>query len=161
MSENATFTTTGGIAEGQNNAFSHSMTAQCDPICIWALWTDVATWPAWDTELQAATIVGAFKKGAKGTLIPKSGAKSKFVVTELVEGQHYTFVTFLPLARLEITRQLSTKSGATTFIHRVRFVGPLGKLFAWIFGAHFRKALPVVMQQLAQQAEAIHKGRPT
>jgi hypothetical protein len=113
---------------------------------------DVASWPAWDTELRAALAESPLMLGVCGTLTPRSGPESHFRVVEFDEGHSYAFETTLPLAALRITRSLAPSGTATTFTHRVRFTGPLGWLFAALYGDGFRLALPRVMQALARRA---------
>ncbi len=122
------------------------------------MWTNVAAWPAWDTELASATLNGPFVRGARGQLVPKQGRKSGFTISELIPDTAYTFTTRLPLAALHVRRVLTASSTDTgsprlRITHEVRFDGILGRLFASQFGPRFRAALPRVVAAVAQRAE--------
>ncbi len=92
-----------------------------------------------------------FTKGAKGTIIPNSGPKTSFTVTEMEPGVTYTFVTKLPVARLQIRRDF-VDGPDTTFRHSVWFDGALAPLWAALLGRGFRRQLPSSMRLLADEA---------
>ena len=53
--------------------FSHTLKTSASPERIWAIWTDVDRWSAWDTELSHADLEQPFSLGAVGKLTPKKG----------------------------------------------------------------------------------------
>lgn len=141
------------LAKGTNRAFSHSVQTAVQPEAVWRLWSDPSTWCDWDLGLKDATLEGAFALGALGELTPRSGPKTQFRITAFELGQTYTFATALPLARLEITRTILA-TDPTVFEHQVTFKGPLGGLWAQLFGPGFRRDLPPTMERIAQIVEA-------
>lgn len=120
---------------------------------IWALWTDVERWPAWDTELAAASLDGEFAPGAAGSLKPRRGPSSRFVISALEPREGYTFTTRLPLCELNVKRFLASEDGRTRFTHEVWFAGPLAFLFNRLLGPGYKRALPEVMENLRKIAE--------
>lgn len=141
------------IAAGTNKAFSHTQTTTAPPDAIWALWTDVSTWKAWDKGLKDAVMKGPMQLGANGTIVSLSGPNPGFKVTEYNDGVSYAFVTNLPLAKLTVRRTL-LGTQPTTFRHDVSFSGLFGGVWASRFGPTFRAALPPTMEALAALAEA-------
>jgi len=120
---------------------------------VWAVWTDVARWPEWDGEFESAYIEGGrIALGARGSLRPRRGPASSFVVSEFEPEKGYAFSTRLPLCELVIRRRLGA-AGGTTFTHEVSFVGPLSYLFGALLGRRFRAALPGVMENVRSIAE--------
>lgn len=138
-------------ASGSNRHFEHTESTTGTRADIWRLWTDVESWKRWDQGLADATIDQAFAKGAEGTIIPNSGPKTKFTITDMDPGTSYTFVTKLPGAQLRIRRDL-VDGPHTTFRHTVWFDGPLAAVFATILGRGFRRQLPGSMRLLANEA---------
>ncbi len=136
-----------------NKHFWYSMESSAAPDQIWALWTDVSTWKAWDSGLKDAYMDTPFTLAHKGTIISLEGRKSKFKVIEYQEGISYTIKTSLPLGSLRIKRYLSTSNGITTFTHEVWFTGLTKGIFAKAFGAKFREMLPEVLENVKQLAE--------
>lgn len=137
------------------NRFSHTLTTAAAPEAVWSLWTDVAHWPNWDTELKHAALHGPFELGARGRLESKGAPPSTFIVTEFERGTRYTFTTELPLgSSLNVKRYLAREGEATRFTHEVWFAGPLALPLGATLGRRFKTALPGVMGRLKQLAEA-------
>lgn len=85
--------------------FDHKVSTQAVPGDVWAVWTDVARWPEWDIELESACVEGGWLAlGARGTLRPKRGPASRFVVSEFEPERGYAFGTRLPLCELVVRR---------------------------------------------------------
>lgn len=133
--------------------FDHTMRTNAAAGDVWAVWTDVARWPEWDGEFESAYIEGGrIALGARGSLRPRRGPASSFVVSEFEPEKGYAFSTRLPLCELVIRRRLG-RDGGTTFTHEVSFVGPLSYLFGALLGRRFRAALPGVMENVRSIAE--------
>lgn len=134
--------------------FDHTVTTSAAPGDVWAVWADVARWPEWDVELESASIEGGrLASGAKGTLRPKRGPASSFLVSEFEPEEGYAFTTRLPLCELVVRRRLGGDGDSTTFTHEVSFVGPLSFLFGALLGWRFQAALPGVMENVRRIAE--------
>ncbi|MDP3505094.1 MAG: hypothetical protein Q8S33_32450 [Myxococcales bacterium] len=65
-------------AAGTNSAFHHEVETLAPPTAIWRLWTDVTTWPSWDTELESVRLDAAFGPGVTGTLKGKGSPEAAF-----------------------------------------------------------------------------------
>ena len=141
------------LAEGTNRAFTHTLSTTARAEAVWALWTDVQTWPSWDDELEAATLDGPFREGARGRLRPTSGLSARFMIEDVVPGRAYTLATRLPLGWLRVRRTLNVAGDRVELTHAVTFSGLGGHLLAGRLGPRFRHALPVVMDRLRTLAE--------
>lgn len=49
-------------------SFSHVIEDDVDPAAVWALYEDVATWPAWDAQAEWVTRDGPFATGSGGVM---------------------------------------------------------------------------------------------
>ncbi|SFF59635.1 SRPBCC family protein [Thermoflexibacter ruber] len=141
-------------AQQTNYHFSHTDSTQATSDKIWAVWTDVPNWKQWDKGLKEATLEGDFIVGTKGKLIPDKGPKSKFVISEVVPNQSYTFKTKIPFGWLIIKRSLEVKEGKTFFTHDVEFTGLLKKILGKRLGVNYKKMLPDVMADIKKIAES-------
>lgn len=153
------------LAPGTNRHFAVTLKTSAPPAAVWAVWTAVADWPTWDTELASATLDGSFVLGATGRLVPRRGRAAGFRVSALIPDTAYTFTTGLPLAALHVRRVLvpaarADGTPATRITHEVWFDGLLGGLFASRFGPAFRAALPRVVAAVAARAERMGVVRP-
>ncbi len=138
------------IADGSNRAFSWRVFVDAPRAAVWRLWSDVALWPEWDAEVRAAELDGPYQAGARGMLTPTRGQASHFYIEECAPGERTVVVVAMPMARLVITRQFVDGS---VIEHAVAFEGPLAGLWAVVFGARFRAALPKAMEQVRVMAE--------
>lgn len=148
------FTTMLIQAQSTNYHFSHTESTSAAPDKIWAVWTDVANWKQWDTGLKEAVIMGEFKNGVKGKLKPDKGPRSKFIITDVVENQSYTFKTKIPFGWLVIKRSMQLKESKTFFSHDVEFTGIMKKMLGNQLGKKYKTMLPVAMKNITKIAEA-------
>ncbi len=142
------------LAQSSNTRFSHTVETKASPETIWQIWTNVPAWNAWDDGLKSAELDGSFSVQTTGTLIPDKGPKSRFVLTEVVPGQTYTFRTKLPLGSLHVKRWLAVRDDKTAFTHEVWFTGLTKGIFGRALGRRYRSVLPVVMEKIKTLAES-------
>lgn len=140
-------------AQETNYRFSHTDSTVAGSDKIWQVWTDVPNWKQWDKGLKEALLEGDFAVGSKGKLVPDKGPKSKFVISEVIPQQSYTFKTKIPFGWLVIKRSLEVKEGTTFFTHEVEFTGMLKKFLGKRLGKNYRAMLPEVMAEIKQIAE--------
>ncbi|MDX2013379.1 MAG: SRPBCC family protein [Myxococcaceae bacterium] len=147
-------------AEGTRSAFHAEAETRASPDAIWRVWTDVARWPAWDTELESARLNSAFEAGATGVLKGRGNPESGFVIEAVNVGSSYRFVTQLPLGgRLVIDRTLTPLERGTRFRHDVRFEGFGGAVLSLFLGGRYREALPGVLARIQALAEGEEAAR--
>ncbi|MEO0468164.1 MAG: SRPBCC family protein [Bacteroidota bacterium] len=139
--------------QASNRHFWHTDTTSAPAESIWAIWTDVPNWKAWDSGLKDASLMGAFVLHAKGEILSLEGRKSSFEIVEYEAGKTYTMKTRLPLGRLYVKRFLTEENGTTQFTHEVWFAGLSRGLFASAFGKKFRAMLPDVLDNIKTIAE--------
>lgn len=129
---------------------------------IFAIYANVAEWPAWDPDLQAAGIDGPFEPGSTGWIKPVGAPRMKTRILSLVPAQSFAAVTRLPLCRMVFTHSLQAlPSGADSCVevtHGVEFHGLLAPLFRRLLGRKISHALPRALRGLQRHAEA--QGNP-
>jgi hypothetical protein len=136
-----------------NHHFSFTIPVNAPIQNVWQTLIDVQNWHQWDTELLEANLEGDFVVHAKGTLIPKSGPKLKFYISEIVSMQSYTFNTIMPVGELVIKRSLKVENEVLYFTDDIAFTGFLKVIFGFMLGGQFRKVLPEVMNKFKEIAE--------
>ncbi len=120
---------------------------------IFALYENVAQWPAWDTEVKSTSIQGAFASGTRGVIVPHGGPKSDIVFSEVIRNKSFTVDCKLPLCLMRFEHELQAHEGGTRATHRVAFDGLLAPIFGRLIGSGMRKSLPNVMTSLKAAAE--------
>jgi hypothetical protein len=120
---------------------------------VWENLIDVENWHQWDTEIKSAKLDGYFALGAKGTMIPKTGPKLKFYISEFSPKQSYTFNTIMPVGELVIQRTLILDNGQVYFTDDIKFTGFLKHVFGLMLGKNFKSVLPEVLQKFKTMLE--------
>ena len=147
-------------------ALSETVEVDASPARVFALWSDAAGWPAWDPDLESASLDGPFAPGGRGALKPRGGPRTRIELTEAVPGRAFTAVSSLPLCRMVFEHRiepLGAGAEACRVTHSVRFAGPLAGLFRRLVGPTIRRGLPGTMAGLKRAAErrgAPSAGRP-
>jgi hypothetical protein len=136
-----------------NHHFSFTIPVNTTINKVWQTLIDVQNWHQWDTELIEANLEGIFEKGAKGTMIPKTGPKLSFYISEFTLNQSYTIIAIMPVGELVIKRSLSETNGEVHFTDDIAFTGVLKYIFGFMLGGQFRKVLPEVMDNFKRIAE--------
>jgi hypothetical protein len=124
------------------------------PERVWTFWTDVGNWKEWDELVVTSALDGAFDEGARGTLQPKGGPKSGFVLTRVQPWLAFTTRSSLPLTRLEFIHEMRVEGQQTIIEHRVEMSGALTFLFRRLVGRSIERGLPCAVEKLARMAEA-------
>lgn len=137
-----------------NHHFSFTISVNSTIDKVWQNLTNVQSWHKWDTELIAAKLEGDFTVGAKGTMIPKTGPKLKFYISEITSNKSYIINTIMPVGELVIKRSLTAENNTVQFTDDIAFTGFLKYIFGFILGGKFRKVLPNVMSQFKKIAES-------
>jgi hypothetical protein len=132
----------------------HRITVQAKPEVIFALYEDVASWPAWDPDTKEATLDGPMRVGAKGRLTPTKGNTVPMLVTEFTSGRSFTVQSKIPLFRMVFEHVLIPVPSGTEVIHRVTLSGFLSLLLGSMLSKQMNVGLPVTLGKLKQHAEA-------
>lgn len=141
----------------------HTIETPAAPSAIWALYSDVGTWPGWNPAVKHVELDSPFTAGATGTLTPTGQGPLPFRIAECRENEGYASETEIAST---VTLRLSTSltplpGGRTRITHRASLVGPAADFFGQSFGATLAAGLPVAMAGLAEQAQALQDAPPT
>ena len=63
----------------------HSIDTTSSPEAIWRLWSDVATWPEWNSDIEHIEISGPFAAGSRITMTPVDQDPVELRIAEAVE----------------------------------------------------------------------------
>jgi ligand-binding SRPBCC domain-containing protein len=133
--------------------YTHRTTARRD--AIWNLWSDVASWPEWDVDLEVVTLEGDFVAGARGTLKPKGMDVFPFVVTRAEPDRGYSDETPLDGAVLRFDHDLVPTEAGTLIRQRVSVEGPAANEYFEALAANIILDIPAALARLATRAEQL------
>ncbi len=130
----------------------HTAYTHASPEDVWALWSDVTTWPTWDSGIQRANIEGRFAACASGTLKPTGGPQVTLTIIDAKPNHGFVDETKLPLARMRFEHEVASDAERTRITHRVQITGPAAPLFARVIGRGIARDLPETIAALARLA---------
>lgn len=130
----------------------HTEHTSASPESVWALWSDVTSWPVWDGDVKHVTLEGPFAVGTKGTLKPEGGPKVRFEITDVQPPEGFADVARLPLCRMRFEHSAVREGDRTRVTHRVAISGPATPLFSRVLGRGIARGLPETVKALARLA---------
>jgi len=131
----------------------HSIKTKAKPEAIWALWSDISTWKAWDHGIGEGGLDDGFREGTTGWLKPKGGPKVKFQLLKVETNKSFHNRSALPLTSLDFIHTLERQGEYTIVTHRVEMSGLLTFIFSKIIGKGIKKDMPGAMAKLVEMAE--------
>lgn len=128
------------------------------PEALWDCYTQVASWPNWDSDVKTATLHGDFVTGANGLLQPQRGPRNTFILTEVTQNQSFSNESRLPGARIRFDHTLTAlPDNCTKVTHTISIYGSLYWLFRWLIGKSLAQKLPTAVNNLAKYAASLNK----
>lgn len=125
------------------------------PETIFRIYRDVENWSQWDPDTKSSSLDKGLELGSKGTLKPAKGFPVPMEVTSIQDNRHFTATSKTALFRMDFDHLLEPVENSTRVIHRVRITGLLKPLLALMLAPRIDKGLPVTLQHLKAQAEAL------
>ena len=135
--------------------FEYSHPTNARPDAIWRLWSDVASWPDWDVDLEVVTLDGEFVAGSHGTLKPRGMEVFPFVLTRAEPGRGYSDETPLDGAVLRFDHDLERTDNGALIRQRVTVEGPAANEYFDQLAANIILDIPAALARLAQRAEQL------
>lgn len=131
--------------------FEYMLDAQAKPESVWALYSDMRTWTAWDAGIEGAELHGPFQAGSTGWLQPEGQERLAFELVEVVPLRTFSDVTKLPEAGIEIRFEhtLEPLDAGTRITHRVTIDGPNAGELGSVIGAGMAEGIPHTVASLA------------
>ena len=133
--------------------FEHSVQAPVTRERVWALWTDVPGWPAWNPGVARAELNGPVAEGATGTVRAAGGPASTLKVVEIEPDRRLVTEASERLMRLRFEFELAdTDGGQLRVTHRVRMTGLATPLMRRTVGPRLERSIPVALDALVELA---------
>jgi hypothetical protein len=120
---------------------------------VWALWSDVGSWPIWSQDVEWSKLDGLFLVGSKGTIKPKDWPASTFTITQIEEGKNFTTESFLPKIKMNFSYKMSTEGDLVHLIHRITVSGLLAPILWLMLRNKMKKSLEKNIKNLATRVE--------
>lgn len=131
--------------------FEHeeSATTTAPPAAVWALWSDVGSWHAWDPAVEAVALEGSFGEGAGGVVTLAGGIEVPFVLEVVEPGRRYLDRLTMGDLAIEIDHVVEADGDGAALTVSTRITGP----GADDIGPMVTRDAPVALERLAALAE--------
>ncbi len=141
--------------------FESTMTTSADPAAIWALYSDITTWPQWDQGISQVSLNGPFAVGTRGVMQPKDQEALPYQLTEVDPCRGFSDVTDIPGmgVAIQFTHRLERVDGGTRITHSVRITGSNAEELAANLGPVLTHGIPETMERLAAMALTLERHR--
>jgi len=136
--------------------FEHSEEGVASRSALWALYSDVMTWPEWDKGIEWIRLDGEFREGTSGTIKPVGQDQLPFRLTKVTVSGGFSDETEIPGAGVTIGFKHTLESvgeGRCRITHRVSIFGPGSGGLAHEIGPEMAKGVPETMQSLLRMAQ--------
>src|SRR5215831_14188362 len=126
---------------------------EAEPARLWAVWTDVARWPEWDTTKEIARLDGAFEPGVSGWAKQRGNLGGSFTITVVEAGRRWVTECPVPLGKVVFDHVLEPVApGRVRVVKRVGVQGgfaPLLRLFAPKMRREIAESLAALERQVS------------
>jgi uncharacterized protein YndB with AHSA1/START domain len=134
--------------------FTNNLTTEASQEALWHAWTDVDSWPDWDSHIQSAHLDGTFEAGATGTVKPKGAPGGPVTFTEVVPPLRWVSVSSTPIGNLTFTHSIVDNGATRTLTEHMRAEGLIAPVFRLIWARNRRAAGKQTLAALAARASA-------
>ncbi|MFD8483244.1 SRPBCC family protein [Kitasatospora sp. NPDC059673] len=138
--------------------WQHEYTADTTaaPHAVWAVLSDLNSWPSWDTSMESVTLDGPFAVGSKVAMTPTGQEPIVSVITQIEENHVYADETEFGGTTLRFSHTLTAlPEGGTRVLHRLEITGPDADGLGPELGPMITEDFPEAMAGLLAQAERV------
>jgi uncharacterized protein YndB with AHSA1/START domain len=131
-----------------------SIETTASPEAIWALWSDVATWPEWNADIEQIAISGPFAPGSTITMTPVGQDPVELRIAEATEPR--SFVDEADLGDVVVRtshRVESLETGRNRVTYRMEIGGPAADSVGPELGPQISGDFPETLAALVKRAE--------
>lgn len=124
---------------------------------VWSVTIDIERWPQWTPTVKSVKRLdeGPFACGSAALIQQPGLPKAKWVVTELISGERFTWESRILGMRIVATHALSTKETATQSVLRVGMSGIVARLLWPVMSFFARRSLERENLGLKAKCEAM------
>jgi Polyketide cyclase / dehydrase and lipid transport len=131
--------------------YAHTIEADVPAEAVWALYEDVATWPAWDAQAELVTREGPFATGSTGTMKFKGQEPLRYRLTRVERNRCFVDETPVGEITVRVSHELQpTLDGRLKITYRAEIDGPGAEQVGPMITSDF----PATMASLIEKAKS-------
>jgi uncharacterized protein YndB with AHSA1/START domain len=136
-------------------ATEHSIETSATPEAVWRVWADVASWPAWNGDIERIAIDGPFAEGSLITMTPIGQEPVELRIAEVAEPE--LFADEADMGEIVVRthhRVEPLTDGRSRITYRMEIAGPAADTLAPELGPQISGDFPELLERLAERAES-------
>jgi hypothetical protein len=132
----------------------HSIETTASPEAIWRLWSDVATWPEWNEDIEKIEISGPFAVGSTIAMTPIGQDTVELRIAEASEPHLFIDEAEFPDVVVRTVHRIDPVSGdRSKVIYRMEISGPAAGTVGPELGPQISSDFPETLSGLVERAE--------
>jgi Polyketide cyclase / dehydrase and lipid transport len=132
----------------------HSIETTASPEAIWRLWSDVATWPEWNEDIEKIEISGPFAVGSTIAMTPIGQDTVELRIAEASESHLFIDEAEFPDVVVRTVHRIDPVSGdRRKVIYRMEISGPAAGTVGPELGPQISSDFPETLSGLVERAE--------
>jgi hypothetical protein len=104
--------------------YERTVPTTASPADVWALWSDVGSWHAWDPAVQQVAFEGHFAEGAAGRMTLTGGIEVPFVLEIVEPGARFLDRLTMGDLVIRIDHEVAAVDGGAEVTVRTTIEGP-------------------------------------
>ena len=132
----------------------HSIETTASPEDIWQRWSDVASWPEWNADVEHIEISGPFEAGSTISMTPAGQEPIELVIAEAVPPNLFVDEADLEDVVVRTIHQVRrVEGGLSRVVYRIEITGPAADTLGAELGPRISGDFPEVLAALVEHAE--------
>jgi Polyketide cyclase / dehydrase and lipid transport len=132
----------------------HTIETTASPEAIWRLWSDVATWPEWNEDIEKIEISGPFAVGSTIAMTPKGQDTVELRIAEASESHLFIDEAEFPDVVVRTVHRIDPLGGdRSKVIYRMEISGPAADTVGPELGPQISSDFPETLSGLVERAE--------
>lgn len=139
-------------------ATEHSIETNASPESIWRLWSDVATWPEWNADIERIEISGAFAAESTISMTPAGQETVELRIIEASEPDLFVDQADLGEVLVTTTHRIDREDERrSTVTYRMEISGAAGDSIGPELGPQISGDFPDVLAALVERAAELDR----
>jgi hypothetical protein len=132
----------------------HTIETTASPEAIWRLWSDVATWPEWNEDIEKIEISGPFAVGSTIAMTPKGQDTVELRIAEASESHLFIDEAEFPDVVVRTVHRIDPLGGDRSKVtYRMEISGPAADTVGPELGPQISSDFPETLSGLVERAE--------
>lgn len=134
--------------------YARERSTKASPARVWAIWSDVSTWKAWNPNVASMSIDGPFQTGAHLVMNTRAGRGHQMVLRDVQAARGFDLETrVIPGTTFMFVCRIRPEGAGSAISQGLQIGGPLGPVVGPMTGERIAATFGELLDGLAAAAE--------